>query len=67
MIQIAEKVKREKVLYVRIQKKNVDWILKTMKQLGYSSKSEFIDSILTKMQGGLKNEWDWKNVTRSIT
>ena len=47
---MKQKAKRQSVLYVRIQKENMDWIKKTMKIYKYpvrTGKAQFVDDILT--------------------
>ena len=47
---MTKKIKRDSILYTRIQAENAKWIKKQMKLFGYSlkrGKSEFIDTLIS--------------------
>jgi hypothetical protein len=50
---MEKRVKRNKILYVRIQGVNMEWVKKRMKALDYPPKkgrSEFVDTLITSLR-----------------
>lgn len=48
---LAKKEGRSAILWARIAPSNASWVRTRMKKLGYRSRSEFMDDLITELRG----------------